>query len=784
MRVSRSRRIIAGVAWILSATVFSAGGPAWAETSYSFDTPSQLLSDALKTYAQTTNQSIIFTESIVGGVKANALKGTLTAEQALQELLKGTGLMAVRNAAGALEIRRQDRAAVTSTPGSVPDENLQPAPASKQQPHTALAESLTLEEVVVTSERRSRSIMDTATSVVVLDSTALEQRAGLDGANDLLSRIPNVTSTGTSNFAPAVRGVDGTGPAQGADAFLAGTRPRLNLQIDGRPASYNEVVFGDIGMWDVQQVEVLRGAQSALQGRNAIAGTLAIKTKDPTYQMHGQARVVGGNQQNREYAAAFSAPLVADQLAFRIAAQHKSSESFVAMEPYDRVQDPREFQSTTLRGKLLFEPAALKGFSTLLTLNHSEVRGPQGEEVIAPYEHHVASVSRVPVFEPRTTSVVLANSLDVSHALSFASTIAFTDFNVKRIAPLGTGNADIDGTQWVFEPTLRFQGLAGRLSGLGGVYYFDASQQDYLDLITGGTFQDDTHTKAAFGEITYALSDKFDVTLGARYEEEQRRREGSLFIFVIDLDETYQAFLPKLVLSWHPTDTMTFGTVAGRGYNGGSAGFTYEEPFVAYTYEPEYVWNYEVFMRASLAGGRVSLAANAFYSDYTDMQLPFNLSPLSIVIRNADKVETHGLEMSVRVKAQAGLEVFGSIGLLDTKVKEYPGSGIEGNELPRSPKMSGDFGFAYTHPRGFDATLDARYSSAYYSDVVANPLGRTDPYWIANAQLGYRISRGRLFGYVCNLFDSGKPLAVFPDDGPSATLLRPRTYGVGLQVEF
>lgn len=779
MRASRSWRISFGVACILS------GAAAWAEASYSFDTSGQLLSDALKTYAQTTNQSIIFTEKVVGGVQANALKGTLTADEALQELLRGTGLVAVRNSAGALEIRRPDRASLSGAPGSRSNDGLRLAQASSEgQSQTGVAESLTLEEVIVTSERRNRSIMETSTSVVVMDTAALEQRAGLDGANDLLSRIPNITSTGTSNFAPAVRGVDGTGPAQGADAFLAGTRPRLNLQIDGRPASYNEVVFGDVGMWDVQQVEVLRGPQSALQGRNAIAGTLAIKTKDPTYQMQGHARVVGGNQKNREYAAAFSAPLVADQLAFRIAAQHQSSESFVAMEPFDSVEDPREFESTTLRGKLLFEPAALKGFTTLLTLNHSEVRGPQSEEVIAPFEAHVAGVPQMPVFQPRTTSVILANSLDVSNELTLASTIAYTDFNVKRIAPVGTGNANIDGTQWVFEPTLRFRGLAGRLSGLGGVYYFDASQQDYLDLITGGTFQDDTQTKAAFGEITYAFSEKFDVTLGARYEEEQRRREGSLFIFAIDLDETYKAFLPKLVLSWHPTGTMTFGTVAGRGYNGGSAGFTYEEPFVAYTYDPEYVWNYEVFMRALLAGGRVSLTANAFYSDYTDMQLPFNLSPLSVVIRNADKVETHGLELSVRVKAQAGLEVFGSIGLLDTEVKKYPDSAIEGNELPRSPKMSGDFGFSYTHPRGFDATLDARYSSAYYSDVVIDPAGRTDPYWVANAQAGYRFSRGRLFGYVCNLFDSGKPLSVFPEYGPSATLLRPRTYGVGLQVDL
>jgi len=97
------------------------------------------------------------------------------------------------------------------------------------------------------------------------------------------STTPNISLVGTGNQAPTIRGVDGTGAAKGADAFYAGSRPRLNVQIDGRPASYNEITFGDSALWDVDHVEILRGAQSTLQGRNAIAGTLITKTKDPTF---------------------------------------------------------------------------------------------------------------------------------------------------------------------------------------------------------------------------------------------------------------------------------------------------------------------------------------------------------------------------------------------------------------------------------------------------------------------------------------------------------------------
>src|SRR5688572_19579634 len=136
------------------------------------------------------------------------------------------------------------------------------------------AATTTLPEINVTGEKSERSILQTAPSVRVFGERELLDQRGIVGTNELLGGVANITSTGTGNLAPAVRGVDGTGPAQGADAFLAGTRPRLSVQVDGRSASYNEVVFGDLGLWDVQRVEVFRGAQSTLQGRNAIAGTI------------------------------------------------------------------------------------------------------------------------------------------------------------------------------------------------------------------------------------------------------------------------------------------------------------------------------------------------------------------------------------------------------------------------------------------------------------------------------------------------------------------------------
>src|SRR3546814_2717910 len=154
-----------------------------------------------------------------------------------------------------------------------------PRGAGEAPPVGGGARMMMLEAVTVTGEKIERWWRDTASSFSLFDAATNESRPGLDTAKDILDRIPNITTTGTGNHAPVVRGVDGTGPAEGVDAFFAGTRPRLNIQIDGRPASYNEAIFGDFALWDVEQVEVFRGPQSTQQGRNAIGGAVGVKTK-------------------------------------------------------------------------------------------------------------------------------------------------------------------------------------------------------------------------------------------------------------------------------------------------------------------------------------------------------------------------------------------------------------------------------------------------------------------------------------------------------------------------
>lgn len=739
---------------------------AQAEARHSFNIPAQPLPAALAAFGQQSGLQVSYPSGVATGLHSQPLSGSHTAEEALRLMLAGTGVAWRFTGPGTVVLERAAAGATSAT---------------------------ALDAVMVSGERVERSIMETAASVSVTDAKAIAERPGVTTSNDVLARIPNVVTSETSNLAPAIRGVDGSGPIAGAGAFFAGTRPRMTVQMDGRPLSFNEVVFGDLSLWDVERVEMYRGAQSTLQGRNSIAGTMAVKTKDPTYEYELGGRIVAGNHRNLKFSSVVSGPIIEDQLAVRLSFDRQASRSYMkGLEPYGDVKNPGDFETLNLRGKVLVQPEALEGFSTLLTLNYMKHTGPQVEAVKRPFKDKVTNTPDMPVFVPRTLSGIAETSWEVNENFTFENTLAWTDVLVKRKAAPGWGIAEIDGRDLLAEPRLRFNGFDGRLKGVAGVYAFDTKQDEWIDFPVVNTYDDKTRTWAVFGEATVSVLDDLDLILGGRYEQERRQRYGGQLGFDIDFDKTYKVFLPKFGVAWHATDSLTVGTTVSRGYNGGGAGIDlYNDTGpIKYSYKPEYVWTYEAFARAELLDRRLQLTGNVFYSDYKDFQLPLKTpspNPFSQVIRNADRVVTYGAEIGARWLPIPELELFGNIGLLKTEIKKFAGSSIEGKDLPRAPAFTADVGGVYRHASGFDVSLDARFSDAYHSDASYVSRAKVDPYFVANAQLGYTYGSARVFAYVQNIFDSGKPVlidALTARSEDSAYLLRPRTFGVGLEVSF
>ena len=657
-----------------------------------------------------------------------------------------------------------------------------------------------IETIVVTGELIDRSLSKSGNSVEIFDLQTLENTAGLTTLRDVLDSVGNMSLVTGTGKGPTVRGVDGTGAAENANAFFAGSRPRLSWQIDGRPASYNEVVFADLGLFDVEQIEVLRGPQSSLVGRNAIAGTVIVNTHDPVFEHQGKVRLVGGNHDYRQLAGMVNLPIDDDRLAVRLSGNWSQKQAQTSYDPYPGVDDPAEIEGKNLRGKLLFRPDTELESSLLLNLVHSSYLGPNGEIIVRPFDDRRSNFPQQPQHKPETTSLIADYALALNDNWALNVNGSVTDFKFTRKAAPQTSNATIDNTEYVFEPQLKYDN--GDSAAVMGIYYYQARQEEYIEFLGGQYFDDDTDTLALYAEGIVPLSASVELSLGLRYEREERQREGgdpAGQIAKVASDQDDDVLLPKFGLNWQASDHSHWGVQISKGYNAGGGGITFAMPIVNYSYDKETVWTYDIYGRQTLMDGAIRTTQNFFYSSYRDMQLPFDLTPEdsrdeAFVVRNADKVETLGLELGITAALSDNLDVWGNVSLLDTEISHYPGSGVQGNELLTAPNMTARIGFSW-YRDNWHAGINAKYSNSYYTDINNRPGGETDAYVVADAQLSYQADGYRLFVVVNNLFDSDKPVSRYPGMAPagselpdsafdSAVLLQPRSFQIGFELSY
>ena len=657
--------------------------------------------------------------------------------------------------------------------------------------------TITLDEITVVGEKFERNQSTTGSSTSVVTTDQLKREANLMSATQLLKRDVNILDTGLGNDLPTVRGVDGSGPAVGAVAFFAGSRPRLNMQIDGRTSSYNELAFGTKSLWDMKQVEIYRGAQSYAQGRNAIAGAVVMTSNDPTQEWEGAAKLNMGNHRLAQTAALISGPVVKDELAFRLSVDHQQRETSVDLPHYDPVGNPRWFKATNTRAKLLWTPSALPDLYSRLTFNHLNARAPQSETELQPNSPRYTPER--PVFQTRSASTIWDIGYQLSDRWKWENKLIYTHFihDRKTTSPFNTTlppnrrgvPARVDGNEFQIEPIVKYENEKYR--GLFGLFYFNAKQDESVTMLNGRiartpittNFNDKTKTKAAFGEITFTPDIPFELTLSARYEQEHHQRKGKSAMFSINRDKKYNVFLPKADIAWKMNDDQRLGFKVGKGYNPGGAGVTFGVPYTSYEYDAEYVWNYELYYRWTSTDKRLRINSNLFYNDYKDMQLPFTLGPNSIVIRNADKVVTYGAEINTEWQATEKLALNAGIGMLKTDIKRYPNSGIEGNKLARAPSFSGKVGVNYRLLDHLEIGTNYSYNSSYYStaDNLAN--GKVGHYDQLDVYLAYDFKHAKITLYADNVLNSRKDILLVPRSG-DITRQPERQIGLSTELRF
>ncbi|WP_380876208.1 TonB-dependent receptor [Sphingomonas sp. DBB INV C78] len=670
-------------------------------------------------------------------------------------------------------------------------------------PDLAEAESAAqppLADIIVTGERVSRTIAETASSVAVVTGEDIDAMAAPDRIDQLLARIPNLQQ-GSGTEGVAIRGQDSTGVLRELSAFLGGTRPRVTLQVDGRALGYYEYVFGANSIWDADQVEVYRSPQTTTQGRNSIAGAIFINTADPTYRWEGRARALAGNYGTLQGSAVVSGPIVADELAIRLSGDIRRARNSSEMADAIVGASLDHDDAGIGRVKLLAEPSALPGLRIQAFYVHAESQAPQFEGVTAPFrDREMPAPERTNgVYRIRSDSLTGLIDYRLAAGLTSRATLSWGDVLSKRFGLPGLGRTQVDSQDFSAEGVLDWRPDDAPVEATGGVHWLNVRQRQSID-VTGlglglGDFTDRQTSLGFFGEASWRPASAIKIIAGLRYQRDRQDRDGQLRApgspVLLDYDRTFSAWLPKISIAWDVMDGETIGIMAQRAYNPGGTTINLrtaaQDEFVA-----ERLWNYEFFARGSFDGGRGTITANIFYNDIRDAQRtqnvrfvpPDNIPIITQETANAPRAESYGAELELNWRAARRFSIGAGVGLLQTRIKQtqLPDDPILGREFQRAPNFTAAASAEWWPMDGLSLSTQARLNSGYFSDDANTTARHIAGATIVDARAAYSWGRITLFGYARNLFDNFYLTYLFtPSFGTAGD---PREVGIGLEARF
>lgn len=650
-------------------------------------------------------------------------------------------------------------------------------------------------EIVVTGERVARTLRDTASSIEVTIRSEIEKSPGSDRIEQILEQIPNVQIS-SGGEGPTIRGQDTTGPTRDLPAFLGGTRPRTTLVVDGRPVGFNEFIFGISPLWDVNRVEVFRSPQTTTQGQNSIAGAIFVETNDPSFSPELRARATGGNFHTRQISLAGSGRLSED-VAVRVAGDLRYSRTSSHMADLAVGADPNHDAYGLLRIKLLSQPGFMPGARFELNYSHSQSQMPQIEGIRPPFERRRDPNATYGVFRTNIDSLTGRAQIPLTGELDVAIVLSGGDSRIQRFAPHGLGETRIKGRDWLAESVFHWS-RADTLKATFGASYRKAHLDQFINLsaLSGvGRFDDEQIAFGLFGEVTWTPVPGLHLTAGLRYQHDGQKRDGALETTAtpipLNYDRSFHAWLPKLSAAYDLNDDIRVGLLVQKAYNPGGTTLRFDtgNPDL---FEDEYLWDYELFARASFAGGKLSTTVNIFNYDLKDAQ---RARPIAIIapnsaivtfadLFNVDRAHSKGGEVSFQWRPNSRLSMNVGVGILDTKITRAgnPYAQYEGREFQRSPHFTASGNVEWRPTALLALSAQVRHNSGYFSEDQNFANRRIEGWTKVDARAAYDCGKVKFFGYVRNIFDDFYLTYLF--NPTLATAGDPREFGLGLEARF
>jgi iron complex outermembrane recepter protein len=582
-------------------------------------------------------------------------------------------------------------------------------------------------DIIVTARRRDESLQDTPIAITAINAAMIENKASTT-IGDLMGAAPNLLITQQNSGAQAanlsIRGLTYADIEKSQE-------PTVGVVIDGVFIGTNTGQLLDF--FDIQQVEVLRGPQGTLFGRNTIGGVINIQRTRPKEEFGGKAEVSYGKFNSLQTRAVFHVPIITDagegrglfskvfyfhsdsdgfhrnavtgKLAggsnnenFGISLLAKASDNFDALLTVEKLE--QEFEpvnsniSRTGEVFCLFEPARECNRNTTTDLytvfNSPAISRYKAPSTTLEMNLDLGGVKLTSVSSIRSSRELQTQDFDASTADLFYVNRrqTYRQFS-QELRAAGDIGSNFDYVVGGYFFRSRYQ-LTQFTSVFGGAL---AQQQTTID---GRVYDADAATTtgknrsiAIFGDFNLALAEKFRLSFGGRYTSDRKALDNRTAVVGLIGQGTgnFKKFTPKVGVDFRPNDDALFYASWSRGYRSG--GFSPRAATIAtasVAYSPETVDSYEVGAKFDLLDRRVQFNVAAFYSDYQDLQqnttIPGGPTGNQTITSNVGSATIKGLEVDFNAKLVDGLRLNGSLGITDSKFKGFIAGNSIGNVLP------------------------------------------------------------------------------------------------------
>lgn len=642
----------------------------------------------------------------------------------------------------------------------------EPGPAEPERPTVTGADpsSSQTEDIVITAQRRESRLQDTPAAVTALSSTFLE-RTGANRVEDVAKAVPSLTMPGASlnnNPAVAIRGI----------SFYSGITAvsyPVAFYIDGlftdRPYSIRDHLF------DMERIEVLRGPQGVLFGRNATAGAIQLIHKLPDDDFTALARLEAGSFGTYQGQASVRGPIVEGLLQAGLAGFYAHSDGYVTND----VTGDKLFgeDSWGLRGTVRATPTP--ELEVILRGSYSNNENSFGiKNIVAFGTDTKRAIFNDPAYRPYhlgndyqgfTDRDSYSVSLEASYDFGGAELISLTGYQGYKQHSRG----DSDGTAVVRseneQRNVNYSSISSelRLSSSGrsplqwdvGLYYIHENPREFDNDVrllifpggvrrrNGGTYfrlqETNANAYAAFAHAAWTPLERLTLRAGARYSSEKKAVDTDFDLYnatgaftrIQGQDsETWNSFTPLFGLDYRWSDAVMTYATASKGFKSGGFNISPIAPF-----SPENVWNYEVGLKSDLLDRKLRLNLAAFYMDYRNIQVSKNTGNGLALIQNAASSTIKGIELETTLIPVRGLSITGSAAYIRARYDKFilddrnpTGTNLGGEPLTRAPEwktsIAADYEFAVTS--GLEANLRASFSyeDEYYLEALIQPARR------------------------------------------------------------